>query len=153
MKATALMARNDIFQQKSITQYRKRFITQAKRMIFLKAQDLLLLFLKKKCFFVVGIAHGDLIFAQVEPKNSNFQRFQQNSFRSTGFQLKFLILIRLSNIFHQKPAKKIKLGVVLGQHLGQIMSNIVKKLKKQATSLGFFHILSSKVKRSGCKTT
>ena len=31
--------------------------------------------------------------------------------------------------------------MVLWQNLGQIMSNIVKKVKKQAISLGFFHIL------------
>ena len=31
--------------------------------------------------------------------------------------------------------------MVLGQSLGQIMSNVVKKVKKQAISLGFFHIL------------
>ena len=62
-------------------------------------------------------------------------------FRTTGFQLKFLKLIEFPNILHWKPAKKIKLGVVLGQNLGQIMSNIVKKVKKQAISLGFFHIL------------
>ena len=36
--------------------------------------------------------------------------------------------------------KKIKLGVVLVQNLGQIMSNVVKKVKKQAISLGSFHI-------------
>ena len=29
----------------------------------------------------------------------------------------------------------------MGQNLGQIMSNVVKKVKKQAISLGFFHIL------------
>ena len=37
--------------------------------------------------------------------------------------------------------KQIKLGVVLGKNLGQIMSNVVKKVKKQAISLGLFHIL------------
>ena len=38
--------------------------------------------------------------------------------------------------------KKIQLGVVLGQNLGQIMSYCEKKyIKKQAISLGFFHIL------------
>ena len=37
--------------------------------------------------------------------------------------------------------KKNKLGVVLKQNLGQIMSNVVKKVKKKAISLGFFHIL------------
>ena len=31
--------------------------------------------------------------------------------------------------------------MVLGQNLGQIMSNVVKKVKKQTISLGFFHIL------------
>ena len=31
--------------------------------------------------------------------------------------------------------------MVLVQNLGQIMSNVVKKIKKQAISLGFFHIL------------
>ena len=61
--------------------------------------------------------------------------------RTTGFQLKFLILIEFPNIVHWKPAKKIKLGVVLGQNLDQIMSNVVKKVKKQEISLDFFHIL------------
>ena len=40
--------------------------------------------------------------------------------------------------FVGKPAKKIKVGVVLGQNLGQIRSNVVKKVKKQEISLGFF---------------
>ena len=31
--------------------------------------------------------------------------------------------------------------MVLGQNLGQIMSIVVKKVKKQEISLGFFHIL------------
>ena len=56
-------------------------------------------------------------------------------------KLKFLILIEFPNIFHWKPAKKIRVDVVLGQNLGQIRSNVVKKVKKQAISLGFFHIL------------
>ena len=51
-----------------------------------------------------------------------------------------LILIEFRNILHWKPPKKIKLGVVLGQNLGQIMCNVVKKVKKQVISLGFFHI-------------
>ena len=76
----------------------------------------------------MSVAHGDPIFAQV-------------GLKTTGFQLKFLILIEFPDILHWKPAKKIKLGVVLGQNLGQIMSNVMKKVKKQAISLGFFHIL------------
>ena len=65
----------------------------------------------------------------------------QNIFGTTGFELKFLILIEFPNIFHWKPAKKIKAGVVSGQYLGQIRSNVVKKVKKQALLLVFFHIL------------
>ena len=77
----------------------------------------------------MSVAHGDPIFAQV-------------GLKTTGFQLKFLILIEFPDILHLKPAKKkTKSGVVLGQNLGQIMSNVMKKVKKQAISLGFFHIL------------
>ena len=43
--------------------------------------------------------------------------------------------------FIRKQQKKVKSGVVLGQNLGQVMSNVVKKVKKQAISLVFFHIL------------
>ena len=50
-------------------------------------------------------------------------------------KLKFLILIEFPNIFHWKPAKKIKLGVVLGQNLSQIMSSVMKKVKKQVHNI------------------
>ena len=43
-------------------------------------------------------------------------------FSVTGLQLKFLILIESHNIFHWKPAKR-KMGVVLGQNLGQISTD------------------------------
>ena len=33
------------------------------------------------------------------------------------------------------------MGMVLGQNLGQIRPNVVKKVKKQALSIGFVHIL------------
>ena len=47
--------------------------------------------------------------------------------------------IEFYNIFHWKPAKKkIKVVLVLGQNLGQIRSNVLKKVKKPAISLGFF---------------
>ena len=35
----------------------------------------------------------------------------------------------------------MKLGVVLGQNVGQIMSNVVKKSKKRDNIIRFFHIL------------
>ena len=56
--------------------------------------------------------------------------FSKKIFRTTGFELTFLILIEFPNILHWKPAKKIKLSVVFGQNVGQIMSNVVKKVKK-----------------------
>ena len=66
----------------------------------------------------------------------------QKFFRIIGVQLKLLILIESPNIFHWKPAKKIKMGVVLEENLGQIRSNVVKKkVKKLALSIGFSHIL------------
>ena len=44
-------------------------------------------------------------------------------------------------LFHWKSAKKIKVGLVLGQNLSQIRPNVVKKVKKQALPISFFHIL------------
>ena len=44
---------------------------------------------------------------------------------------KIIIFRGFSKIFSE-------LGVVLGQNLGKIMSNVVKKVKKQVISLGFF---------------
>ena len=55
------MTGNDTFYEKSNTQYKVS-----------KAYDLVLLFLKKKKIFVLGVAHGDPIFTQVGSKNSNF---------------------------------------------------------------------------------
>ena len=57
-------------------------------------------------------------------------------FRTAGLQLKLLILIESPKIFYWKSGKKV--GMVLGQNLGQISSNIVKKVKKLALSIGFF---------------
>ena len=60
-------------------------------------------------------------------------------------------------MFHWKLTKKIKVGVVLGQNVGQIRPNVVKKVKKQALSTGFFHILHGeylfKANSSGCTNT
>ena len=58
-------------------QYRKTFITQPKQGILLKYKVLESLgsgfvIFEKKVFFVLGMAHGDPIFAQVGLKNSNF---------------------------------------------------------------------------------
>ena len=46
-----------------------------------------------------------------------------------------------SQLKKKKKITNIRLGVVLGQKLGEIISNGLKKVKKQAISLVFFHIL------------
>ena len=48
------------------------------------------------------------------------------------------MLIESSNKFHWKPQKKIKVGLVVGQNLGQVRSNVVKNVKKRALSIVFF---------------
>ena len=93
---------------------------------------------KKLCFPLLGVAHGDPILSQVGLKNGNFQDFQRFFFRTTAFQLKLLKLIESPNIFDWKPAKKIKVGLVLEQNLFQICPNVVKKVKKQVLSIVFF---------------
>ena len=44
-------------------------------------------------------------------------------------------------MFPWKPDKKIKVGVVLGQNLGQIGSNVMKKVKKWTLSIVFLFIV------------
>ena len=67
-----------------------------------------------------------------------FRGFSKIFFRTTGFQLKLMILIASPNIFHWKPAKKIKVGLVLRQNLGQIRPNVVKKVRKLVFINRFF---------------
>ena len=72
-----------------------------------------------------------------------FRGFSKKFFRTTGYQLKFLILIEFSNILHWKPAKtKIKLGVVLG---AKFVPNYVKcceKSKETDNIVRFFSIIA-----------
>ena len=107
----------------------------------MKAYDQFLLFLQKNSLFVLGVAHGHPSLLKLGQKMEIFKCFRKKNLRTTGFQLLLLIVIESLNIFHWNPAKKIKVGVVLGKNLGQIRSNVVKKVKKQALSIRFFHIL------------
>ena len=64
----------------------------------------------------MDVAHRDSIFAKVGSKNSNFRGFSKTfSELPDSNQLKLLISIDPLNIFHWKPAKKIKVGVPLGK--------------------------------------
>ena len=76
-----------------------------------------------------------------------------NVFRTTGLQLKLLILIKSPNIFHWKNQEKNKVGVVLGK----IKINVVKKVKETGIINMFFSYFAwgihFKEGRSGCANT
>ena len=95
-------------------------------------------FCKRQRFFFWAWPMGTLFLQQLGQKVVIFGRFSKKDFRTTGFKLKLLISIKSLNIFQWKPAKKIKLGVVLGQNLGQIKSNVVKKNKETGIINDFF---------------
>ena len=105
----------------------------------------------------MGVDHTDPFFVQVGPKMIIFRGFSKKNFRITGLQLKLLILIESPNTFHWKPAKKIKMGVVLDKNLGQIRSNVVKKSKEIGIINRFFSYFAQgmhfKAKSSGCTNT
>ena len=88
--------------------------------------------------FVLGVAHTDPFFCASWAKKWQFLEVLPIFFRNTRLQLKLLIIIESNTIFHWKPAKN-KVGVVLVQNLGQIRSNVVKKVKKLALSIHFSH--------------
>ena len=118
-----------LFWQKNITQDRKWFITQSKHMIFwlnkkfLKADNLLLLFLQKKLFFILSVAHTDLFFVQIGPKKqflwdfTNF--FSELMDCNTSYNINWIP----THISLEISWKKVKWVWSLEQNLGQIRSN------------------------------
>ena len=84
------------------------------------------------------MAHNDPFSIQIGSKKTIFKRFYQLFFffKTAGFQHNLLILIVSSNIFIGNQSKKVKWVWSLGQTLGQIRSNVVKKAKELV-----FHIL------------
>ena len=106
------MAGNGPFQQKTITTKQKNIHNSIKTYdILIKEKvlesfyDLLLSFLKKKCLFWVWPVITFFLH-KLSPKIALFRGFSKKIFRTTGLQLKLLILIESPNIFHWKPAKK-----------------------------------------------
>ena len=78
-----------------------------------------------------------------------FCKKENKEFKTTLITLFILLLIPIKVIninwipkhISLETSKKIKVGVVLRQTLGQIWQNVVKKVNKQVLSIGFFHIL------------
>ena len=156
------MGRSQLLQLE-ITQNWETFITQTKHMIFDKIKSFWKLmiwfcyFCKKIVFFFWVWPMRTPILHKFSQKMLIFRGFSKFFFRTTGFQLKLMILIASPNIFHWKPAKKIKVGLVLRQNLGQIRPNVVKKVKKLVFVNRFFFIfymgIPFKAKSSGCTYT
>ena len=73
---------------------------------------------------VLGVLHKKY---QIHNKTLSFQ-WKRNRGRKTANPLYFI----------ENQQKKPRLGAVLRQNLGQIMSSVVQKVKEQVISLGFF---------------
>ena len=81
---------------------------------------LLLVFLQKNLFFILGVAHNDPHFANWA-KIAIFRGFNTNlNLRATGLHCKLLILIESPNISQEVSKKKEKWMWSVGQNLGQI---------------------------------
>ena len=104
--------------------------------MFERLHDLVFLFYfgiseKEIVFFVLGLAHGDPIFAQIRPKIENFQGFWHFFFCTTGFQLKLLILNPLTYFIGnqlKKITRKVTFEGQLGPHFCPIWVKNGKKL-------------------------
>ena len=57
--------------------------------------------------------------------------------RTTGFQLKFLILIEFPSIVHWKPAKKNQIGCGLGAKFGPNYDQCCEKSKETGNIIRF----------------
>ena len=75
---------------------------------------------------------------QIGPKKTIFKRLYQHFFRTSGLQDKLLISIESPNIFHWKPAKKVKWVWSVERNLGQIWYNVVPKKRETGISMFFF---------------
>ena len=95
-------------------------------------------------FFVLGMVDaivGTTFLGKLSQKIGIFRGFSNNfSELLDGFLLKFLILIEFSTSLETRKRNPIRcsLGAKFGSNHVQYC---VKKVKKQAISLGFFHIL------------
>ena len=99
-------------------------------------------FCHSEIFSILGMVHNDPFSVQIGSKKTILNRFYQLFFRTAGLQHKLFKLVVSPNILHWKSAKKVKWVWSLGQYLGQIRSNVVKKkTNKLVFQWGFFHIL------------
>ena len=94
-------------------------------------------FCQKNCFPFGAWSIISPFLCKLGPK-INFQEVLHTFFTTTLLQHKLLMLIESLNIFHWKSAKKGKCVWSVGQNLGEILYNDVKKTKKNCYFNGFF---------------
>ena len=76
---------------------------------FREPDDLLLLFLAKNLFFILGMTHNNAFFSANLTKKEWFLEVLPIYFsKTTGFQHKLLKLIESLNLFHWKSTKRRK---------------------------------------------
>ena len=99
----------------------------------------------------------DTFFAQVGPQHGNFLEVFAKKFQNYWIKFKVINIFESPNIFHWKPAKRNKMGVVWGQNFGQARSKIVKKSKEIGIINRFFSYFAQgihfKARSSGCTNT
>ena len=84
---------------------------------------------------------GTPFFHKLGQKIVIFKGFSKKILRTTGFQLKFLILIEFHDIVHRKPAKKNQIGCGLGAKFRPNYVQCCEKSKETGNVIRFFHIL------------
>ena len=99
-----------------------------------------------KFLFVLGVARTDPFFCAGWAQKWQFLEVLAKNFQKYLITIKVININWIPNIFYWKPAKnkqtnKNKLGVVLGQYLSQIRSNVVRKSKETGIINKFFSYL------------
>ena len=86
--------------------------------------------------FVLGVAYTNLFVCA-----SWAQKWQFLEVLAKKVQNYWITINPLTYFIGNQQKNPNKMGVVLGQNLGQIRSDVIKKGKKLALSVGFSHIL------------
>ena len=97
-------------------------------------------FCKKNCFLLWAWPMGTTFLNKLGKKMVIFRGFSKIFLELLDSNQSYQYQLNPQTCFTRNLAKKFKVGVALGQNLGQ-RPNVVKKIKKWALSIAFFHIL------------
>ena len=91
-------------------------------------------FYQKNFFFILGVVHNDPFFMQIGSKKTIFQRFYQLFSELLDFRAQVINIIIVSSkhtYFIGNWSKRVKWVWYLGQNMGKIRSNVMKKTKSK----------------------